>query len=147
MTLAVIAGAPDIYVIVDEVAGFIETDPNMTVDGSGARPATYEPDHIYVYPDTEDHVGYESGPGVRQNYAIIVDVVVDDKGENALESRDREVTDELRAHVANAAERVRLNQRSAFHDYLRISRIEWLALRGLNYRGVRLHLEGYRLWS
>lgn len=111
-----------------------------------ARPVVYQPDTVYVYPDTEEHVGYESGPGVQQNFRLVVDLVLNDQGEQAAQVRDPDVTAALRTHYTAYADRVRLHNGDGVNDHLRIAGIDWQALTGLEYRGVRLRLAGYKLW-
>lgn len=139
---------PDIFDVVDAiVASGIEADPRITVDDAHARPPTYVPDTLYLYPGDENHVGYESGEGVRQNFRLWLDYAVDDSGERTDETRYAAVTQALRAKAKGYAEWVRTHQATDSWGHLRVATIDWLALSGLDYRGVRMRLDGYRIWD
>lgn len=147
------AGEPDVYVVIEAIlAAGIEpaglTDPpTITINRAYARPRVYEPNTLYLYPDDEVHTGYESGPGVRQDFRLVLDYTVDDAGEQAAGDRTPAVTEALRARAKAYAEWVRNNQRSAEWDRLRVAAIRWLDLSGIDFRGVRMRLDGYRMWG
>lgn len=138
------AGEPDVYDIIDALvtAGLAPGS-----DAAHARPRVYAPDEVHLYPDVDRFTGYESGPGVRHDFTLYLDHTVSDQGEQAEGERFTAVTQALRAAAKAYAEWVRSNQRSGSWDHLRVAETQWLALSGLEYRGVRMRLEGYRLWG
>jgi hypothetical protein len=137
--------SPDVFTICLELLEWLEPDAGITKDPALWRPPAYNPDTLYLYPDTEDHVPYEAGSSVRQNFQLVVDIVLDDQGEVARGERDPAITDAIRKRVAAYAERVRLHQRGMTYDYLRVAGIRWQDLNGLAFRGARVRLAGYSL--
>jgi hypothetical protein len=151
-----VAGEPDVFDMVDAILAAIpaglgadSTGAAVAIakDAARARPRTYVPNTLYLYPDDEDHRGYESGPGIRQDFRLVLDVTVDDQGEHAAGVRYSAVTELLRGLVKAYAEWVRSNQATATHDHLRVAAVRWLDIQGIDLRGVRVRLEGYRLWG
>lgn len=142
---------PDVFEIVAAVKTWIESDTDMAIDDADAKPVEYlipmgKVGLLVLYPDTEEHVPYEAGAAVRQNFRLVLDVVVDDDGEAAGGVRKASVTQAIRGRVKAYADAVRLHQSDTSHDMLRVAGIDWQVLNGQGFRGARLRLAGYRLW-
>lgn len=145
--MSLLIATPDIFTVIEGILEWVEPDTAIKQDDALVRPVSYEPDTLYLYPDDEEHVAYESGPSARQNFRLVLDLIVDDEGESATGTRERDVTEALRERVAAIVNRVREHQRTLTHDFLRVARVEWNVLNGMGFRGARLRLDGYRLWA
>jgi hypothetical protein len=138
-------GTPDIYVPIRAVLAWVEPDVAIYKDEALARPVDYRPNSLYLYPADEDHAIIESGPTIKQNFRLVLDLVVDDQGEQAAGVRIPAVTLALEARAGAYGDRIRSHQRAAEYDHLRVAAIDWQALNGIGYRGFRMRLDGYRL--
>jgi len=140
-----VAEYSDVYDVVQAVMLAVEPDVLIAKDPALARPVDYAPNTLYGYPTLERHTRIESGPGVRQDFTMLLDLALDDMGEQAAGLRDPLVTARLRIKAKAYAEWTRANQRSTDYDQLLMAEIDWQALNGIGYRGFRMRLTGYRL--
>lgn len=136
---------PDVFLIVEGIALWLDPTPGTVVDRAWMRPSEYQPDTLYLYPEGDDQRPYDGEGSVRMDFRLVADYAVASAEQGG--PRDPAVTETLRQRASAYAERVRRHQRTAVHDMLRVAGTRWLELVGTDYRGFRMRLEGYRLWD
>lgn len=130
------------------VRALLEPDPDpdprvVALDETNAKPFTWLPSTLYAWVSQLSEIGIESGPVVRQDFAIDVVLTGPDAGEEPMRERDPDVSDFLdtRRDVYLAA--VRTNQRTTLWGHLRAASANAPAT--LQLRSTALRLSGYRI--
>lgn len=130
--------------IVAEIRRILEPDDpysEIAVDESAARPLTFRPRTLYVYPGQLTENPIETGPTARRDFSVSVILTGPEAGEEADGVRSPEVSaflDEKReAYLAT----VRAHQHGTAWDFLRAS--EDVGPSNLEIRALSLRLSGY----
>lgn len=139
--------------IMDGIRELLEPSATTTVvtDDTGADPFVYEPNHLYVFEsgDVRDLAG--NSPADIERFSVVAMFVADDAGEEADQTRRREITaalDDKRDAYLAAVRATR-----TFTDPGPPERVLWAHLQGsadadfvraLEVRGIAIRLTGWR---
>lgn len=131
--------------VVDTIAAAVPVGTGITRDGTGARPAKYEPDTLYAWAvrDRRDVEGDGSVDDSRFTVSLAYTVA---SAEDADTGRDRDVSEALDDAADAIAEWVRehrAREDGKWH-HLQVDEIDLVGLHGFDYRGVLMTLSGMR---
>ncbi len=139
-----VAPTQGVYAVAREVAALLEPDETMR-DSAYARPTTYAPGRLYVWPRREEYVVADMNPTYREDFTLRVALAA--QAAHEVDVRDPAVTMLLEAWSDQLIRIVREHPSGATFDDLRPAAVDYESLVSLDVRGFYLDLAGYRLRS
>lgn len=124
-----------------EVAALLEPDPTMR-DDAHARPSTYAPERLYVWPRRETFDAVDTGQSDQENVELRVAwLAASSEVQSGL--REREVTDRIADRAEALAATVRDNRAGRTFEWIRVVAIDY-EFATLTGRGFLMDLSGYQ---
>ena len=129
--------------VVDTIVAAVTVPTGTTRDGTGARPAEYEPDTLYGWSVSDRRAVEGDGTVDDSRFQVILALTVA-SAEDADTGRDRTVSETLDDAADVIAEWVREHRANELWHHLQVDAIDFDALHGFDYRAVRITLSGMR---
>ena len=129
--------------IVDHIRANATVPAGTARDTAAAAPAAYVADTFYAWPGVDRRV--VEGDGTVDDSRFTVELALTVAADETPDvGRDRAVSVALDDGADDLAAWVRGNRANELWDHLQVDQIVYDELRGLEYRGVRLTLSGFR---
>ena len=118
-------------------------EPLVAIDETCAKPFSYKPRTLYLYPTRVVETAFESGTARRQDFTLVAEVTAADEGEEPDLERKTTVSEFLDDRREAYFAAIRDNQVSSDWLYLRAAE-EGPGPATLEHRSLALRLTGYR---
>lgn len=131
--------------IVDAVVASVPVAAGFTRDTTGAEPSPFQPNTLHGWPGVDTFTVVDSGGTDQGDFTFSLAYCVAAQEGPDLE-RDRSVSEHLDEAVGAIRAWVAAHRAAAgLWDWLAVTSATYDAIRGLEYRGVRIDLAGNRL--